>query len=237
MSWKFNGGRILILLASSSRDSLARWKQGVPGSTEIACVESFDLLRDKLVRLEPQILLLDDGLPGLDCPEGITDLKKLRPETKIIILGLALSDETEWGLFKAGVRGCCKKDIEPKQLGNVIVAIQRGELWIRRTLTCRLLDELGIIAMEKTQIKQAVSDLLANLTRREHEIATLVGNGESNKQIAQRLAITERTVKAHLTEIFRKLDVADRLKLALIVTGSVADRSDQIRAGGNGRFA
>lgn len=216
---------------------LARWKRGVLGSTQIFCVESFGLLRDDLVRIKPQILMLDHDLPGLDSPMGIADLKKLSPETKIVILSRALSDETEWELFKAGVRGCCKKDIEPKQLDSVIVAIQQGELWIRRTLTCRLLDELGIIALEKNQIKQAASDLLANLTRREHEIATLVGNGESNKQIAQRLAITERTVKAHLTEIFRKLDVADRLKLALIVTGSMAGRSDQMRTGANGRLA
>jgi DNA-binding NarL/FixJ family response regulator len=227
----------LILLASSSLEMLARWKQGVLRPTQIFCVESFDLLRDGLVRIKPQILMLDHDLPGLDSPTRIADLKKLSPETKIVILSRALSDETEWELFKAGVRGCCKKDIEPKQLDSVIKAIQQGELWIRRTLTCRLLDELGKIALEKNQIKQAVSDLLANLTRREYEIATLVGNGESNKQIAQHLAITERTVKAHLTEIFRKLDVADRLKLALIVTGSLAGRSDQMRTGDNGRLA
>jgi DNA-binding NarL/FixJ family response regulator len=224
----------LILLASSSQDTLSVWKQGVRGFPQISCVESLDLLMDDLVRIKPQVLLLDHDLPGLDSPARIADLKKLSPETKIIILSRALSDETEWELFKAGVRGCCKKDIEPKQLNYVIVAIQQGELWIRRTLTCRLLDELGIIALEKNQIKQAASDLLANLTRREHEIATLVGIGESNKQIAQRLAITERTVKAHLTEIFRKLDVGDRLKLALIVTGSLGTHEEaRIRANGH----
>lgn len=227
----------MILLASSSQVTLASWKQGVRGFPHISCVDSLELLRDGLVRIKPQVLLLDHDLPGLDSPVGIADLKKLSPETKIVILTHALSDETEWELFKAGVRGCCKKDIEPKQLNSVIVAIQQGELWIRRTLTCRLLDELGIIALEKNQIKQAASDLLANLTRREHEIATLVGNGESNKQIAQHLAITERTVKAHLTEIFRKLDVADRLKLALIVTGSLTGKSNQMRTGANGRLA
>ena len=211
----------MILLASSSPDRLSNWKQGVRGFPHISCVGGFDLLRDKIVRSKPQILLLDHDLPGLDSPSHIADLKKLSPETKIVILSRALSDKTEWELFKAGVRGCCKKDIDPKQLVTVIAAIQQGELWIRRTLTCRLLDELGMIALEKNQIKQAASDLLANLTRREHEIATLVGNGESNKQIAQRLEITERTVKAHLTEVFRKLKVADRLKLALIVTSSL----------------
>jgi two-component system NarL family response regulator len=207
----------------------------VRGFSHISFVESLGLLRDNLVRIKPQVLLLDHDLPGLDSPERITDLKKLSPETRIIYFSNALSDEAEWELFKAGVRGCCKKDIEPKQLNYVIVAIQQGELWIRRTLTCRLLDELGVIALEKNQIKQAASDLLANLTRREHEIATLVGSGESNKQIAQRLAITERTVKAHLTEIFRKLDVADRLKLALIVTGSMVGTHEEARIGANGR--
>ena len=112
-------------------------------------------------------------------------------------------------------------DIEPEQLKNVVEAVQQGELWIRRALSWHLLNELVVITQEKNKIKQAVSDLLANLTRREYEIATLVGNGESNKQIARRLDITERTVKAHLTEVFRKLEVADRLKLALIVKGSI----------------
>ena len=103
-----------------------------------------------------------------------------------------------------------------------MMAVQQGELWIRRSLSWHLLNELVTITQEKNRIKQAVGELLANLTRREYEIATLVGNGETNKQIARRLDITERTVKAHLTEVFRKLDVADRLKLALIVKGSIS---------------
>ena len=145
---------------------------------------------------------------------------KLNPETKVIILSYPISDEAEWALFRTGVRGVCRRDIEAEQLKSVIVAVQQGELWIRRTLSWHLLNELVTITQEKTKIKQAIGELLANLTQREYEIATLVGNGETNKQIARRLAITERTVKAHLTEVFRKLDVADRLKLALIVKGS-----------------
>ena len=74
-------------------------------------------------------------------------------------------------------------------------------------------------------IEQAVNDLLENLTRREYEIAMLVGKGESNKKIAQHLAITERTVKAHLTEIFRKLQISDRIKLALIMKDAVKSLS------------
>lgn len=220
----------MILLASSSRDTLTFWKQGVDGVTHMLCMGDSELLRRDLARIKPHILLLDYDLLGLNGPGGVVELLTLSPETRIVVLSKAISEDTEWQLFKAGVRGCCRKDITHKQLKNVIAAVRQGELWIRRTLTCRLLEELGIIAQEKNQIKQAASDLLANLTKREHEIATLVGNGESNKQIAQRLAITERTVKAHLTEIFRKLDVADRLRLALLVTGSMGTH-DQARTG------
>jgi two-component system NarL family response regulator len=166
--------------------------------------------------------MLDYEVPELDGVNGIAGLMKLNPDTKVVILGGPFSDETEWSLFRTGVRGCCRRETEPEQLKSVVIAIQQGELWIRRSLSWHLLNELVTITQEKNRIKQAVSELLANLTRREYEIATLVGNGESNKQIARRLAITERTVKAHLTEVFRKLDVADRLKLALIVKGSIS---------------
>lgn len=210
----------LILMASPSQDTLARWEAGINGFSHKLCAGSLDSLKDDIVKAKPQVLLLDYDFPGLEDSAVIASLAKLNPETRIIVLGFELSDQTEWELFKAGVRGCCQKNINSSLLEKVITAVQQGELWMRRTVTGRLLAELGAIALEKNQLKQATQALLSNLTQRESEIATLVGNGESNKQIALRLDITERTVKAHLTEIFRKLNVADRLKLALLVTGS-----------------
>ncbi len=220
----------MILLASSSKDDLFHWERGVRGLAPVFLSTNLDALSDELVRVRPQILLLDHGLPTLDGSEGIARLMKLNPETKFIILSRAVTDEIEWELFRIGVRGCCKSDMETSQLKAVVEAVQRGELWIRRSLSWRLLNELVVMTREKNQIRRAVGELLSNLTRREYEIATLVGNGESNKQIARRLAITERTVKAHLTEVFRKLEVADRLKLALIVKGSVSS-SDTAQTG------
>jgi two-component system nitrate/nitrite response regulator NarL len=212
----------LILLASASQDDLYRWEQGVGNLFHVFCSTNIESLRSELVRIKPRILLLDHELPELDIPTGIIALMKLNPETKVIILSSPISDEAEWALFRTGVRGVCRRDLEAEQLKSVVVAVEQGELWIRRTLSWHLLNELVTITQEKTKIKQAVNELLANLTQREYEIATLVGNGETNKQIARRLDITERTVKAHLTEVFRKLDIADRLKLALIVKGSIS---------------
>jgi len=215
----------VILLASSSQDIIARWKQRMRGYSDIYCVDNLDSLRDELARNKPAILLLDHDLPKLSGSRGVATLIKVSPETRILILSDVISEESEWELFKVGVRGCCHKDIDTKPLVYIVNAVENGELWIRRSITCRLLDELGIISLNNN-IKQIASDLLSNLTQREQEIASLVGAGESNKKIANRLAITERTVKAHLTEIFRKLNIEDRLKLALIITGSL-DRSDQ----------
>lgn len=208
----------ILILASPCQHSLTRWEQGLHGVARISHVTSeFDSLKECMGRIKPQILLLDHDLPGLDGMNGTASLMGLSPETKIVILGGALSDDTEWGLFKAGVRGCCRNDIDPQFLKGIVAAVQQGELWIRRTLTYRLLEELKVAS--KKQPNRASLGLLKSLTQREYEIAMCVGNGETNKQIADGLAITERTVKAHLTEIFRKLGIVDRLKLALILAG------------------
>ena len=159
-------------------------------------------------------------MPGLDTPKSIARARNLNPATNIVVLSGAIPEETELALFKAGVRGYCRNDIDPQLLKRVIVAVQVGELWIRRSLVPRLLDELGVQFSSTVDDKRAVTGRLAYLTVREREIAALVGSGGTNKQIAKQLDISERTVKAHLTEIFRKLGIADRLKLALLLANN-----------------
>lgn len=122
-------------------------------------------------------------------------------------------------MFKAGVRGCCRNDTEPESLKAIMMAVQQGELWMRRTLIYRLLDQLEGQPHKKNNIDRALLSRLEHLTHREYEIAMRVGKGDSNKRIAQSLTITERTVKAHLTQAFRKMGIMDRLKLALILSG------------------
>jgi len=122
----------------------------------------------------------------------------------------------EWELLHAGVRGFCQHDISPELLKQVVTAVQRGELWVRRKLASRLADELGATT-SKNEVYRASHDFLYKLTKREYYVAMRVKEGMSNRQIAQSYAITERTVKAHLSEIFQKLGITDRLKLALII--------------------
>jgi DNA-binding NarL/FixJ family response regulator len=155
----------------------------------------------------------------LDRLNAANNLNRLCTETKVIILSDDISEDLEWALLMTGVRGYCRNNIRPGFLRQAVIAVQKGELWMRRSLTGRLSDELG----KTTSINNsfgATSELLNILTQREYDIAICVGNGESNKKIAQSHAITERTVKAHLTGVYHKLGISDRLNLALMIASN-----------------
>jgi DNA-binding NarL/FixJ family response regulator len=207
-----------IVLASSCQDRLDSWRNGLEGITCIISeFDRLDILGDEIVRIKPQVLLLDIDLLGLNCSNSATSLRRLCADTKTIVMNDGLSEDMEWELLKAGVRGCCRKDEKPEGLMQVVMAVHDGQMWMRRTLTCRLLDELGKTT-SKNKAYRATLGLLNKLTQREYDIAVRAANGESNKQIAKSCAITERTVKAHLTEIYLKLGVTDRLHLALVIS-------------------
>jgi DNA-binding NarL/FixJ family response regulator len=207
-----------LILASSCQDRLAFWRQEVSRFVNIISeLDKFDALKNDVARIKPQALLLDFDLPGLNGANDVASLKGLSAETKIIILSGTISEDTEWELFKAGARGCCRYDIKSELLQQVFAAVQQGELWMRRTLTCRLIDEFAK-ATSKNKAYRPFLGQLDKLTQREYDIAVRVGKGENNKQIAQSCGITERTVKAHLTEVYLKLGITDRLNLALIIS-------------------
>jgi len=217
-----------LILASSCQNRLASWKLGLDGFVSTSLViEGLGTLRDDVVQVKPKVLLLDFDLLGSN---GASGLRNICAETKTIVIGGAISEDMEWELLKAGVRGCCQTDINPGFLRQVVEAVQQGELWIRRTLTCRLIDELGRSTAKNRAYRSSLSSL-NKLTQREYDIAVRVGNGESNKQIAHSCGITERTVKAHLTEVFIKLGVTDRLNLALVL--SADDRSNDLGNSGS----
>jgi two-component system, NarL family, nitrate/nitrite response regulator NarL len=211
-----------LLVASACKVKSARYREELTSVARLFHVNNFDLLKDELVQLEPEMLLLDYDLPRLNGVLGVSELRRLCPRTNIVVFHDSASDEEEWAMFKAGVRGFCPTDIEPSSLKMVVVAVSNGELWIRRKFLRRLLEQLeekqGKEQAKYIEFHSDVHGLLDQLTHREYEIAVRVGSGESNKQIAYSLEITERTVKAHLTSIFEKLGVTDRLNVALIVS-------------------
>jgi len=207
-----------LILASSDRNRAASWRLGLNG---FACttfiLDGLDAFLNDVVRIKPDVLLLDSDLLMFNGSVELSTLKKICTETKVIVLVGSISEDFEWALLKAGVRGCCPNDLKPQDLKQVVLTVQQGELWIRRRLTSRLVDELGKTT-SKNKAYRSQFGLLNHLTQREFDIALRVSKGESNKQIAQECSITERTVKAHLTEVFQKLGVTDRLNLAIFMS-------------------
>ena len=211
-----------LLVASACKAKVARYKEELSNVARLFHVNSFELLKEDIVQIEPETLLLDYDLPKLNGVRGVSELRRLSPKTNIVVFHDCATDEDEWFLFKAGVRGCCPTSIEGASLKMMVEAVSNGELWIRRKFLSRLLSQMeerqGKEQVRHAELHLDIHGLLAQLTDREYEIAIRVGSGESNKQIAFCLEITERTVKAHLTNIFEKLGVADRLNVALMMS-------------------
>ena len=207
----------MILIATACPELRARCNQGVQAYGPVLTTASFESVAHLIVRLQLNIIFIDIALPGFDSPADLLELHRLNVAARIIMLGSDVPEEMELRMFLAGARGFCNIDIDVAKISDVFAAVERGQLWMRRSLVSRLLDEMRANTPPDPGAKALPLRSLLALTPREREIATLVGLGKSNKQIANSLAITERTVKAHLSEIFRKLSIGDRLTLALRV--------------------
>lgn len=211
----------MILLASASKTVRQQWIKGLSCRSSVVEVADQSTLLQSAAAYKPSVILLDHGLPELGGINGIATLSQLFPSTRIILVSNNLDDkEIIWAL-KAGARGYCHRDIDGSLLIKAIHVVQQGEIWVERRIVHALLDELSYLSTSQQPKSEAwghLSNRLVCLTPREIQVAQMVGNGAVNKQIAVGMNITERTVKAHLTSIFRKLNLSDRLQLALVVS-------------------
>ena len=162
--------------------------------------------------LEPDILLLDLRLPGLD---GLTVLQRLqaaRRKTRAIVL-TASEDKNEFvQAMKFGCAGVVLKQSPTELLYKSIRKVHAGEVWLDSYTTAAVMREFAAVPSGSYERRVRMR---APLSQREQEIVALVAQGYKNKEIAEKMFISEQTVKNHLHNIFDKLGVADRLELAL----------------------
>ncbi|EAX48926.1 two component transcriptional regulator, LuxR family [Thermosinus carboxydivorans Nor1] len=166
----------------------------------------------KAAELAPDVILLDINMPRLNGLEVTKRLRDSHPQIKVLILTIHDDDNYVVEVIKAGAAGYLLKDVEPSMLVAAIRAVYEGESFIYPTLAKRLLDET-IRRGEKKKQESAVQPARRGeerLTYRELEVLQLVAQGLSNSEIAQKLYLSEKTVKNHLTNIFRKINVTDR---------------------------
>jgi DNA-binding NarL/FixJ family response regulator len=137
----------------------------------------------------------------------------------VIALSSEPNDDEGIATMDAGASGYCHAYANEATLQQVVSVVASGELWVGRSLLTRLLKGVDRNLASMPALRARTPDWRNALTEREAEVAAMASQGASNLGIAEVLGITERTVKAHLTSIFEKLDVADRLQLALRVHG------------------
>ena len=166
-------------------------------------IECLHLLQE----IVPQVLLLDIDMPKMDGLKVLEKIKEENIDVKVIIL--TVHNEIEY-LLKAvsiGVDGYMLKDSESLELKKAIFSVIEGEVYIQPSLIPMLNSKIVERDIDKIKI--------GKLTRREMEILKLLSIGLSNKEIGEKLKISERTVKNHISSIFRKIDVTDRTQAAV----------------------
>ncbi|MEY8392551.1 response regulator transcription factor [Lachnospiraceae bacterium 45-W7] len=166
-------------------------------------VECLEILKETI----PQVLLLDIDMPKMDGLQVLEKIKEKKIGVKVIIL--TVHNEIEY-LLKAvniGVDGYMLKDSESSELRKAIFSVIDGDVYIQPSLIPMLNSKVIERDIDKVKIEK--------LTRRELEILKLLSIGLSNKEIGEDLKISERTVKNHISSIFRKIDVTDRTQAAV----------------------
>lgn len=169
-----------------------------------ACAE--DQIRKLVIGEKPQVLLFDyEGL-GPNAESTIQRLRRASPATRILVLATRSADETVERVLRAGASGLVGKQLELSLVIQAIRAVAAGEIWANRRATSNVLESLR-------NPDRATRG--SELTRREQEIADACAQGKRNKEIARLMNISEKTVKGHLNNIFRKLQVDNRFALGL----------------------
>jgi two-component system NarL family response regulator len=209
-----------ILLATRDPELINRCRRAVSAEHHLDVVDGIVGLPAKIKASSPSVILLDGAVLDTPIEQQAGQIVATAGSGRVIVMTAAFSEDEEIALLKAGVKGCCRRGIDPESLEQVLSVTHGGGVWVTRSLLPRLVTELRRYAeaQRPASDRTAASDKLSALTPREKEIVQLIVGGASNKQVATALDISERTVKGHLSNVFQKLGVSDRLKLVLYVT-------------------
>ena len=168
--------------------------------------EALQMARDLL----PDVVLLDIGMPGWG---GLVSAEKIAtacPATRIVMLTVVEDEDNLLAAFKAGARAYVLKGVSAHELARVVRSVDQGEVYVTPSLAAGILVTL-------TRRGAAPQDPLEELTERESEILKLVGQGLTNREIGERIHLSEKTIKHYITNILEKLHVRSRVEAAMLV--------------------
>jgi len=178
----------------------------------VADAESAEDIVELVWQTRPDVLLLDIRMPQGSGLDAVPAVLKISPNTHALVLTACDEKEEHVRAFRLGAKGVILKDSARQTLMQAIRTVCRGEVWMDPRMSGALAEELSHIGSEGDPISTRQEN---GLTERELEIVRLVASGYKNKEVGATLAISERTVKTHLTNIFQKLGVRDRVGLVM----------------------
>jgi DNA-binding NarL/FixJ family response regulator len=220
-----------ILLVTQDRELEARCRQAISAQYSITAIASIADAPAGIATLSPEVVLIDADTLERPYAEKVVGIVTMPGVGRVIVMTAEFIEDEEVALLRCGVQGCCRRGIDADSLRQVLNVTESG-VWVTRSLLPRLVSELRRYAQhaatpppaavpekELAEPPRVVPEKLAILTPRERAIVNLLAGGATNKQVAAELDISERTVKGHLSNVFMKLGVTDRLKLVLYVQG------------------
>jgi DNA-binding NarL/FixJ family response regulator len=184
----------------------------------LACTEGIEVVGEGATaadalkvaeELRPDVMLLDISLPGGGV-EAAASIARACPSVRAVMLTASESELDVASALQAGARGYILKGSSAAEVVETVRAIFKGESYVAPSLAARLLIQMG----KRNEV--VASKPVSDLTAREDEILALVSSGMTNKEIANRLRLTERTVKHHMTSIMRKSNVRNRVEAMLM---------------------
>jgi NarL family two-component system response regulator LiaR len=176
---------------------------------------------EMVTELIPDIVLLDLIMPGMDGVETTRQIKKISPRTQVVVLTSYHEDVHIFPALKAGAISYILKDMKMEKLVEALHRAVRGEVTLHPRVAARVLQNIRGEHDEG-------QPLFTDLTEREHDVLKLIANGMTNSQIAEKLVISENTVKGHVSNILSKLHVADRTQVAVYAWQRGLVQRDQI---------
>ncbi|HJU05943.1 MAG TPA: response regulator transcription factor [Nitrospiraceae bacterium] len=168
---------------------------------------------EKARSLVPDVVLMDVSMPRMGGVEATRIIKRELPHIGIVALTMYEEQQYIFDLVRAGATGYLLKDTDSSQIVKAIQSIYRGESLIHPSVASKILAEFSLLAQKKGKKPSWVEH---DLTEREITVLRLVADGKTNKEIANALDLSEKTVKNHVRNIFHKLQVYDRTQAAIL---------------------